>query len=332
VSGMSAPDSPDCMCTPLHTRTASNDETELANSNSNPIIEMSEEPEVYCSVIPVDYCKVYGIPFILMRSHHYGALKVFLTVSSIISYFVVSVVSPSKHFFADRIITYTIEYIGMSWIVAPFNQTYDWVPTTPKNSEMDPEQNHPNNLKSMERKKRCCCRNGQYVRKPPAQLSMTEPSTRYIPFSIYNDVFMMLNVGFKLNPDLNENIGHFPAHAHIFIQSVIYRGLLNFFLFLNALFQCRLVLRNEHESYWGMALTINSLLVCTLNLQAYLWAAIFCVLWAPYLVYIVLEKIFMTIFCFSATSADKKEKGTKKVKKGTYLYNCLVFVWKRVNF
>ena len=145
---------------------------------------------------------------------------------------------------------------------------------------------------------------------------------------------MMTNKGFKLNPDINEDLDYFHVNTAIFTQSVIYRGLLNFFLFLNALYQLRMLIHNGHNSLWGIALAVNSVLVCTLNLQAYVWAVVFCVLMLPYLIYLLLDKVFMCLCptCIELRPAERKADGTRKIKKGTYLYSCLVFVWKRVNF
>ena len=109
------------------TLTPSSDEE--ANATEETLITSAVEP--YRSVVPVKFRKVYGIPFILMRSHHYGGLKVFLTISSIVSYFVNSVVSPTKNFFVDQILTYVVEYVLLSWILAPYFQTHDWIANTP---------------------------------------------------------------------------------------------------------------------------------------------------------------------------------------------------------
>jgi hypothetical protein len=221
-------------------------------------------------------------------------------------------------------LTYTIEYIGISWVVAPFFQTHDWI----ANSDGDGGDSHE--------KRKCCrrCRDGKCVKKPPLDpQNPVEVSTRYIPFSLYNDVFMMLNEGYMLNREINESLDYFPANIQIFIQSIIFRGLLNFFLFLNALLQVQFVLQNEH-SYVGFLLTINSLLVCTLNLQAYLWAMVFCVVGTPYWLYITLMKCGGCIDREDGTNDNENRKpdGTKKIKKGSFMYACLLFVWKRVNF
>lgn len=299
----------------------------LSDDESNQSAEESPKQH-YKSIVPVQYRNVYGIPFLRMRSHYYGRLKVILSISSIVSYFVVSHVSPTENFFVDQIVINTIEYVVMSWFIVPFSQTHSWVAdATPASGQ----------------RRRCCwrLRDGSYVRKPPECLEHPrEPNTRYMPFSLYNDVFMALHEGYMLNPELNEAHDHFSAPTQLFIQSVIYRGLLNFFLFLNALFQVRLVLRNEHDSLWALALTVNSLLVCTLNLQAYLWAVVFCVVLTPYLLYSLLERLFSCLLLAPPALEERRGEdapskhihGSRRAMKGSYLYGCLVFVWKRVNF
>lgn len=219
--------------------------------------------------------------------------------------------------------TYTIEYVLLSWIVAPFFQTHDWIANSPSEGVY-------------QEKKRCFrrCRDGKCVKKPPLDLQKPqELSTRYIPFSLYNDAFMMMNKGYMLNPEINESLDYFPANTQIFIQSIIFRGLLNFFLFLNALMQIQFVVKNEHSSL-GILLTANSLLICTLNLQAYLWAVVFCVVGTPYWFYTIVMKFggCMNRDDKQDDENDRKQDGTKKIKKGSYIYACLLFVWKRVNF
>ena len=293
-----------------------------------PHTDFNEEVEPYRSVIPVEYRNVYGIPFILMRSHYYGGMKVFLTVTSIISYFVNSYVSPTKNFFTDQIVTHTIEYVICSWVVAPFMQTHELI-VTPLEADDD-------NSGNRRRRRRCRrCRDGKIVKKPPPDVrDPQEINTRYIPFSLYNDVFMMMNEGYMLNRDINESLDYFPCNVQLVIQSVIYRGILNFFLFLNALYQVRYVFQEDNPSYIGIILTVNSLLICTLNLQAYVWATVFCVLIFPYWIYTLLKNLL----CFSedddrnTCSNDRNADGSRKIKKGTYVYACLLFIWKRINF
>jgi hypothetical protein len=318
--------------TPLHL--VADEEEARASSSAKP----------YRSVVPVQYRKVYGIPFLLMRSHHYGGLKLFLTISSVLSYFVNSYVSPTKNFWVDQIVTYTIEYIVICWIVAPFIQTHDWVANATADGDSGGDDDDDeggggggSDGRQLSKRKRCCwrCRDGRFVQKPPLDPhDPKEVSTRYLPFSLYNDVFMLRHEGFMLNHEVNEALDYFPANAQVFIQSVIFRGLLNLFLFLNALYQVRFVLQND-TSALGVVLTINSLLVCTLNMQAYLWAMVFCVLGTPYWLYLTLMK------CGGCLDRDDPDRqggggrhadGTRKIMRGSYMYKCLIFVWKRVNF
>lgn len=318
------PDHSASSLSPLH---SSSEEvgTERGVSVTDDAQSVENSPNLYRSVVPVEYRQVYGIPFLVMRSHYYGGLKVFLTITSIISYFVNSRVSPTENFYVNQILTHTVEYIVMSWVVAPFIQTHEWIA-----SDIPVDSGSGNEV--IKRRKKCC-RDGTWAKKPPVDLiAPREVNTRYIPFSLYNDLFMMMNEGFMLNHDINESLDYFPSNAQIFIQSVIFRGILNFFLFLNALLQLQFALQQD-QSLLGILLTINSLLICTLNLQAYLWAVVFVVVGTPYWVYMTLTRLVTPSDSAEGSRDDcRDENGKKKIMKGSYMYACLLFMWKRVNY
>ena len=254
-----------------------------------------------------------------------------MTFTSIVSYFASAQVTPERNFFVDQIVTHTIEYIAMSWFITPYYQTHKWVKYDSSMREGDVEEGRNGNNNSSSRSKGICrkWREGRMVyNSPDDNEHPKELNTRYYPFSLYNDLFMAMNKGYMLNHDINESLDYFPSDTGLFIKSVLFRGLLNFFLFLNVLYQLRFVARNE-QSTWGLIFTANSLLFATFNLRAYFWCLVFFVFFIPYMFYLFFIRCGIHL---RQGSIKKHPDGRRKIVKGSYMYNVLLFVWKRVNY
>ena len=146
--------------------------------------------------------------------------------------------------------------------------------------------------------------------------------TRYIPCSLYNDVFCVLNPGYQLNPKLPDEMPRFGvARAMFFVLATNAKGNFHLYAFLFAF--CQLYGRwnnlNAESDGLSVGLSFLSVLFAGIRLRVFLQSMAIGVLLMPMNLGWYLALVWFDL-C-----------GVISPKKNSYFYKVLRFFWRRMS-
>eukprot|EP01038_Epipyxis_sp_PR26KG_P006889 gene6889-9439_t len=305
---------------PLSVITRQPNDLPTVSSTSTTVIITTE----YQSVIDSNNKKdLLGIPYfpIMVNSQIFGLLNCLIEILSV--GFLVST-PPSN--FSGNVYLYTFYYIIASWIAAPIWQRYSIV--TVSSYIANKNDSSGASLKHTECGKcgcmlgycciaccgLCCCQlmcipRVDIVRRP-----------KFMPFSIYNNLFMVLNPGKELNPKLPIDMEQFDyGTVLMFLHVVGLKGALNFFVFVNFMNQILSTTFGDNVcSDLSLIFSIISLFLKLLNLKIYFITLLFGTLIVPFTVVIQ-----WLIYCPDCCCLQN----TVTPKRGTTFYALLETYW-----
>ena len=146
-------------------------------------------------------------------------------------------------------------------------------------------------------------------------LSEHDNVTRFVPFSIYNRIYVVLHPGRELNPHLPEkgmeNFG--LGRSLLLVYSTSVRGSLNMAIFLHACF----VIKNE-GALFPQIFALIALILAIVDLRVYIVSLFFGIILYPYLIVVVFALYFPV--CPDILNPPS----------GSLLFRVLSFYWKVV--
>ena len=153
----------------------------------------------------------------------------------------------------------------------------------------------------------CCCRYTWESRS-----KSVNKSSRYIPGSIYNLLFMVLNPGYELDTSAPPTTEDIPfSRAYLTMLCVSMEASLNLYKFVNAI-----VVAGYSGTGVGLALAILSVLSAAVNLKLFFISMGYGILLLPYTI-----GWSIGFFC-------KVRKGSFTVKSGTWAHSRICELWR----
>lgn len=261
-------------------------------------------------IVDVHQKKLFGMPCLKVKPEVYGQIMLALSIISVVS-LIGSCVYSILHtgvLASTYFLAYSIMYLLATWVIIPMWQIYT--------------------LKREDGSDVICFRNGCIYCMVAANMwaycwgryiLQERNFSLFIPFSIYNFIFMIRNPGKELNPKLPEELASFGAgRMYLFLMSASVKGTLDLILFINAFL-------NFIEAFSSARVTpslvfaVMALLSSALNLRVYVTNLLFGVFLLPVL-------LLMGAMCFCADCFGD----TWNPKRGTYMFFFFSLYWRWV--
>lgn len=159
----------------------------------------------------------------------------------------------------------------------------------------------------------CCSR---YAIVP--RLDENIKSTRFMPLSVYNSIYMMRNPGKMLNPHLPEDMPKFSfSRSFLLVASTSVLGQLNMYIFTHAVgqLQSRYYHTENAENIISLIFAVGAALLAACSLKITL---------INFACSIVLIPFYIGMYC-SLVCCDIC--GTMNPRNGSYLYRLFCYLW-----
>eukprot|EP01038_Epipyxis_sp_PR26KG_P004165 gene4165-5929_t len=302
------------------------DDQSMMTSNNNPeskaiitiqplsafdmITTIPSNDEPYSIIIDSKKMNLFSIPILKVESQWYGIIKTLQQIGMIIS-FVLSFVTDPQNTISGDVLVFLIYFIIISWIIVPIWQNYSIVIIIDK----DGNRKHANCSKGGCICCNCCCICcslcfGRMICIPRVDTSRP----RYIPNSIYNFIFMALNPHKRLNPKPPSTMQRWEfSTVYLLILTENSKGILNFYIFLNAILKLMIVQRKEGLFSISTGFALYSLFCGLLDLRVYVLSVLFGMLLLPYTV------LFVPLCCFCDCSGYLEESVCPKRDTVTFI-------------
>lgn len=256
-----------------NSRSSSEDSFEYDESQS-PLLNNSTNnisSEEYNNVLLCDNKKIFG--FLTVKSEIYGLIRIACDVIGILV-FTASIAHRKPEYLA-----FIFQYIFWSYIIAPMWQNYTIY--------------HKNTGESISDAHSCII---GYVLISIYGLmtdildirirECTDP--RYIPLSIYNDIYMVTHPGKELNPNFPKDMKCFGvARVFLLIYSASSKASFNLIVFYNAIH-----IYMSDRDFLSKFIAFIALIIALTDLRIYILTSIFGALFHPYMILLTFSLFF----------------------------------------
>jgi hypothetical protein len=227
--------------------------------------------ERYSNVLDCEYKKIFG--FISVKSEIYGLIRIICDALGVLV-FTASVAHRKPEYLA-----FIFQYIFWSYCIAPLWQNFKVITVATGEALSDANG----------------CILGYLITNAIGLLTetldicpreSTEP--RYVPLSIYNEIFLVTHPGKELNPYFPKDMKRFGvAKIFLLIYSASSKASFNLIVFYNAVH----IYSNDHD-FLTTSIAFIALVIALTDLRIYLLTSLFGALFNPYMLLLTLSLFF----------------------------------------
>jgi hypothetical protein len=217
----------------------------------------------YSNTLPCEKKKIFG--FFSVKPEIYGLFRIICDVIGTLI-FTLSITSRKPQY-----LFFIFQYVFWCYCVAPFWQNYQFYSIETKKALSDPHG---------------CILGYLFISLYGFLLSdhldirsraSTDP--RYIPLSLYNDLYLITHPGQELNPNFPKKMKNFGvARIFLLIYSASAKASYNLIVFYNAFH----VYSNDHD-FFTRFIALIALVIALSDLRIYLLTSVFGALFNPYM-------------------------------------------------
>ncbi len=256
--------------------------------------------------------KLFGMPFLMVPPEQFGLINFIMQCTSFASFVLSFALSPYGTL-ESQILFCLVYHVMVSWVLVPVWQNYSLL-----DAEKKPVSCEANGCIYCA----CCyigCNLCWLCGSQMHYVERTDSDCRYMPFSLYNLLYMFLNPGQKINEQLPADIEALGfGRVYLFLLSCNTKGTLNLYIFINAVAKLYAAGGNGTSA----AFATISLLLALCDLKVYAVSLVFGIVLFPFTI------MYLSVFCCPDCC---RVLDALRVKKDTFEFRVMMHYWKYVD-